>query len=279
MQRRAAAIYFVFFLVIGAGAYGFTANVDAQRPTVSLDAPTYSEGDTLTVDGRTYTVASISAETGPEGEISRSGQLEWTNESAFLTATLENGTTTTYQDRSWIVVVGEGDDPTQFTLTEPLNTSQLLAEDPAVADQTAQYRGEPWVVWADNESLREPLSEYLPEPETVTVSEGDTYPYQGNQTTVREVSTDAVTLAWPGTVTNTVDLSSGQNVTLNGRTYLAYFPDNSTLKLTRDFQDYQSDLARQAYFGTRVDGLTSVAVLSVLAAIVLLGAAYLPVKD
>ena len=85
MQRRAAAVYFVFFLVIGAGAYSFLAV--AQGPAIELDGETYSQGDSFTVDGRVPGVerffkrnmdqeldnleAAIAAELGLEGPLSR----------------------------------------------------------------------------------------------------------------------------------------------------------------------------------------------------------------
>lgn len=57
MQRRAAAVYFVLFVVVGAGAYGMLGVV--SEPTVRLDGPTYGEGEQFSVGGTTYTVDSI----------------------------------------------------------------------------------------------------------------------------------------------------------------------------------------------------------------------------
>ena len=282
MQRRAAAIYCALFLVIGAGAYGFMTVAGAQEPEVSLDAPTYTEGDTLAVDGRTHTVTSIEAEEEGEGEESEttiSGAMEWTNESAVRTATLEAGGNATYEGETWEVVVPEAEDPSEFRLREYVIVNEVLAEDPEVAEETARFEGETWVLWADNESLKEPLDEYLPEPETRTFAEGEQFPYEGNRTTVRSVTSEGATLAWDSVRTNTVELAEGANVTLNGQTYLVHFPDESSVQLTRDFAAYQADLDRQNYFQERMNGLFGVSVLSFLTAIVLLGAAYLPVKD
>lgn len=165
MQRRAAAVYFVFFLVIGAGAYGFLTVAEAQQPEVQLDEPAYQQNETLTVDGREYTVAEISAEEGEEGGQTVSGTLEWEN-------------------------------------------------------QTAN-----------------------------------------------------------GTETESVSLEEGTNVTLNGQTYLVHFPDTESVQLTTDFQAYQRGIDRQDYYQERRNGLLSVSLISLSAAVVLLGAAYLPVKD
>jgi hypothetical protein len=57
MQRRAAAVYFALFVVVGAGAYGMLGAV--SEPAVQLDGPTYVEGDQLSVGGTTYTVDSV----------------------------------------------------------------------------------------------------------------------------------------------------------------------------------------------------------------------------
>ena len=167
MQRRAAAIYFVFFLVIGAGAFGYMSVAGAQPPAVSLEDPAYtvSDGELFTVDGREYTLAEITAESTEEGEIERDGTLEWTNESGANATTEE------------------------------------------------------------------------------------------------------------------VNIASGTNATLNGQTYLVYMPDNSTAQLTANYENYAADLDRQAYFSERMNGFWGVTIVGFLAAIILLAAAYLPIKD
>lgn len=277
MQRRAAAIYFVFFLVIGAGAYGYITVVDAQRPQVTLDAPTYGVNDTVTVDGRTYTVASITAEES-EGDTTVSGTLEWTNESARETATLAAGDTASYEDASWTVIIENTSDVSEFTLEEAFNVSRLLAQDDAVEDDTVDYQGEPHVVYRSNNSLV-PLSEYLPERETVTFSEGDTYPHEGNQATVSNVSPEEVTLSWVSPATNEIELENGGNATLNGQTYLVIFPSENQVQLSQNFDQYQRTQSRIDYFNERKNGLWGVSIISFLTAIVLLGSAFMPVKD
>ncbi|MFB6166386.1 MAG: hypothetical protein ABEJ31_14605 [Haloarculaceae archaeon] len=285
MQRRAAAVYFVFFLVIGAASYGYIQVVSADQPSVSIDAPKYAKGDTFSVQGRTYNVSDITAqmtEGSPEGGgggLQRSATLTWTNTSAMATATLKNGSSVAYDGQNWTVIVPNGSNATAFTLRQSVNASQQLASDPAVENDTAQYRGEPWVVWAANSSLREPLAEYLPEPRTRNVSLGETFPYKGNQTNVSDIGSSGVTLTWPSTAAETVDLQEGANATLAGQTYVAHFPNNNTVQLTRDFAAYHQSVQRSEYFDERVNGLWGISIISFIAAIILLGAAYLPVKD
>jgi hypothetical protein len=57
MQRRAAAVYFALFVVVGAGAYGLLGVMSG--PAVSLDGPTHSQGDQFSAGGVTYTVDSV----------------------------------------------------------------------------------------------------------------------------------------------------------------------------------------------------------------------------
>jgi hypothetical protein len=284
MQRRAAAIYCVFFLVIGAGALGYIQIVDAQEPQVSLNAETRSVNDTITVDGRTYTVTEITEEEesggghGGGGGTVITGTLEWTNESARETATLAAGDTATYEDKEWTVVIENGSDVSSFTLEESFNVSRMLAEDDAVQNETVDYQGEPHVVYRENNSLV-PLSEYLPEPETASFSEGDTFPYEGNDATVSNVNSEEVTLSWNSPTTNEIELDNGGNVTLNGQTTLVHFPNANEVQITQEFDRYQRAQDRKDYFHERKDGLWGVSLVSLMTAVILLGSAYMPVKD
>jgi hypothetical protein len=71
MQRRAAAVYFTLFVVVGAGAYGFLGIM--SQPPVELEGPTYDQGEELRTGGVTYTVDSIG-----DGEAT----LTWLNATA-----------------------------------------------------------------------------------------------------------------------------------------------------------------------------------------------------
>jgi hypothetical protein len=280
MQRRAAAIYFVFFLVIGSGMYGYITVVDAQRPQISIEGEAYGANDTFQKGGQSYTVSTISEEEASgEGGTVITGEITWTNESAVSTATLANGTNATYQDQTWQVVIENSSGVSAFTLRGYINVTDVLVEDPDVEDQPATQGGQKYVVWADNGTLGPTLAEYLPEPETTTISEGDTFPYEGNDATVSDVSPSEVTLSWTAPTDNTIELEEGANVTLGGETHLVHFKSASEVQLTRNFQAYKSDLDRIDYFEERKKGLWGVTLLSFMTAIVLLGAAYMPIKD
>ncbi|MFD1588022.1 hypothetical protein ACFR9U_13630 [Halorientalis brevis] len=287
MQRRAAALYFALFLVIGAGSYAYVtmdSGANAQQPTITLNAQEYSQNDPITVDGRTYIVSEISAENASDAE----GTLTWTNQSAQESATLENGSETTYQNETWQVQIANTSDVSQFALQENLNVSAILASDDRVDNQTVTRNGQEQVVFTSNDTLV-PLNEYLREPQTVTFSEGQTYNYTTEDGTVQpatidtvtgNVSTPSATLVWETTQENTVQLAEGANVTLaDGQTRVVHFPDGETVQLSTNYGAYQEQVEKQDYFDERKKGLWGVSVISFLAAIILLATAYLPVKD
>ena len=96
MQRRVAAIYFAFFLVMAMSAYSVIAV--AEEPTVDVAGEQLAQGDTITVNGQEYTVDSI----GEQGEENASvGQLATTNDSAVYSAELANGSVLAPTNSSW----------------------------------------------------------------------------------------------------------------------------------------------------------------------------------
>src|SRR6056297_915585 len=98
MQRRAAAAYFVFFLVVSVAAYAYIGVAESQRPEVQLDGQELTNDSTFTSDGQTYTVSNIHMAGGGGhggGGGSMAADLSWTNNSSQYTATIESGSTTT----------------------------------------------------------------------------------------------------------------------------------------------------------------------------------------
>ncbi|WP_144906154.1 hypothetical protein [Halobellus captivus] len=265
MQRRAAAIYVALFIVIGAASYSLIAT--AQTPTVEFDSPEYelAQDDQLQVGDRTYTVSSVSGTTG---------ELQYTEESSEYTETWENDSTQTVDDQEWRVLVDSGDDPSGFTLQEEINETAILQDDPDASEETVEQNGTRYVVLNDSELV--PADEYFPEPETRSYAEGDTLDYEGNTTTVDSVATDAVQLSWAAPRTNTITAENEANVTLGEETYLAYFPDESTMQLTQDFENYNRQTAEIDRVQTQTNGLWGVSILSFLAAVFMIGFAYLP---
>lgn len=208
---------------------------------------TVSVGDTLTFRGEQATVTRITGD---------AVTLAWGEPYRLM---VENATT-----------------PTSFTLTQDFNVSARLAEDAAVEDQTVtRADGREYVVYESNGSTQL-LSAYLPEPEVHAVREGEELRYQGNATTVAAVDNESVTLAWTGPRTNTLSLAQGDRTAFGGTEYVAHFPDNSTVALTTDVDAYEANVAAVETYHERINGFWGVSIISGLAAVLLLGTAYLP---
>ena len=285
MQRRAAAIYVAFFIVLGAASYSVIAT--ATAPTIGFENPDHrlSQGDQLSVENRQYAVSSISAEVSGGGgghggggaTVTRSGELTWTNETARYTQTWDHNTTVTYQGEDYRVLVADADDPASFQLVEEINRTAILQEDATVNDQTIMLNGTEYVVReeGDNRTLI-PASEYFPTPASTDYAEGDSLQFQGNTTTVADVTGEGATLAWTAPRTNTVSVGNEANVTVNGQQYFAYFPDNSTLVLESDYNVYQEQVNEIDTYHDHVNGLWGISIVSFATAIMLLGMAYMP---
>jgi len=374
MQRRAAAAYLVLFLVIGVGAYAVIGV--AEKPHVDLEAPEYAPGDTLTVDGRTYTVDEITESGsgggghGGGGGTEITGTLTWTDSEATSTASLENGTTVAWQSVSWDgqdvqrrtlsagetiqyngsshevelntsasppamtvqqiadpavnetvavgdtlsmeyedelilgatltsvtdeeatltwgedyqVVIQDTPDPDTARLIQSFNLTRRLAADPFVFNETSEVDGVEGVVYRTNDTFQR-LDQYLPDPEIQKLTEGDSLTFEGNETTVGNITSAAVPLEWTGPRTYEIELSQGGSANLNGQPHFVRFPDNESVQIlpngsdSQYWQAYQADQTRIHSYNERMAGLWGVTILSLLAAIILAVAAYIPVKD
>jgi len=284
MQRRAAAVYFVFFLVIGAGAYSFLAV--AQGPAIELDGETYSQGDSFTVDGREYTVTELGATSsdgdghGGGGGETIAGKLNWTDETAESSTTLENGSTVTHEERDWLVAVPNESSPSTFTLHEQPNVTAILVEDPDVYDETVTIDGREHVTYREN-NTNVPLSEYLPPADRKEFSEGEDFRYDTENVTatVDAVGSSGVTLVWTDPVESEIDMTEGANVTLNGRQHVVHFQNENTVQLSTQVERYHRQVDRQDYFHERQNGLWGVTILSGISAVLILGMAYMPHRE
>ena len=286
MQRRAAAIYVAFFLVVGAASFSLIAT--ASAPQLSFENPDHelSQGDTFTVDGQEFTVSGISAEMegggggghggGGQADLVRSGTIESTNESARYTVEWANDSTVTYGGQDWIVTTDNESE--SFTLTEVVDRTAILENDTDVENETTTVDGQAYVVERDdgNRTLI-PADEYFPAPETREYAVGDEVEnIEDNTATVASVSSDAATLEYFAPRTNEISVANEANVTVGSTTYFAYFPDNSTMLLTQEFETYEQYQAATSSQTTMTNGLWGVTILSGLSAFLLLGMAYMP---
>ncbi|MFC4548868.1 MULTISPECIES: hypothetical protein [Halorussus] len=270
MQRRAATVYAVLFLVVAAGAYSLIGT--AQQPTIDVDGQTYAQNETVTVNGRTYNVSSVG-----EGQ----GTLEWTNQSAAFTATWANNSTVQFQNNNtYRVFIPNTSNPNQFTLRQEFNLSDNTT--------TVKQGNQTFVVVnqsGGNKSLV-PVDQYkrqqFGQPDTRRYSEGQTFQFNGNRTTVRNVTTESATLAWNAPKTNQVSLSEGGAVDLgpptDNRTFVAHFPGNGNVVLSPNVDGYQQQVQDINHFNERIAGLWGVVILSFLTVVLLVGLAFLPNK-
>jgi hypothetical protein len=201
MQRRAAAIYFVFFLVVAAGAWAYVGMAeDLHEPEFSLSGTTFENGTTASIGDVEYTVSDIGHASsggghGGGGDGDLEATLNYTDPAADQSETLDHNSTVTYEDTEYTLVVPNETDPSTFTLEEAFNVTALLVDDEAVENELAEQNDTEYVVYRDNRSLR-PLAEWLPEPETEEFAEGDDFEYENETTTVAAVETSGVTLEW-----------------------------------------------------------------------------------
>jgi len=286
MQRRAAAIYFVFFLVVGAGAYAYIGVAEqTHQPQFEFNdatATTIQNESAATIDGTEYQLSAIttSGGGGHGGGGATVADLTWTNESALETGTLSNNSTTTYQNDSYRVLVANESGVSEFDLQAQQNVTAILRNDSAVENEPATQNGTRYVVYRENSTLR-PLGEYLPEPETITFAEGETFPYEGNDATIANVTTSEVRFEWAASTENSVELQEGQNVTLaNGQQYFAHFHHHESVEVipVEQYGEFAQTNDERSTFNERLNGLWAIVIISGTAAVLMLGSAYLPVR-
>lgn len=266
MQRRAAAVYGVLFLVLALGSYGMIAA--SSPPTASIDDPDYRQANNsqFTADGQTYAVT--------VDEAAQTATLEWTVEAADYMEMWANGDEVTFQDMEWEVTIPDEADPSSVHLTEV----RTLPDD---VETTTVNETEYVVVDRENET-REivPVDEYLNQTQgeaaTQQLVEGDTYDDMGNRTTVEAVDNASATLTWTAPRAESEQVSEGDVVELDGQSYVAHFPMPDQVALDGDVQAYEAQLAVVESYHQRVNGLWGVSILSWLALVVLLASAYLP---
>ena len=262
MQRRWAAICLAFFLVMAAGAYGVSAV--AEEPALDLEGDTYQDNDTFDVGDTTYTVA-------VEGG---SGSLTY-NETVENEETLDDGSEVEYANGTYNLTIEDAENPSRFALTEVFDVEAILQNDPEVDNQTYEAEdGTQFVRYRDGST--EPLEEYLPEPDQETFSEGDTIEQGGETKTVDNVSAESVTLTWETEEEQSATLAHGENVTIDDTTYVATFPDENTVRLSEDVEEYQRQAENQEYFQERMSGLNYVVLFSLFTSFLLAALAFLP---
>ena len=262
MQRRWAAICLAFFLVTAAGAYGVQAI--AQEPELEMEGETYQDNDTFERNGTTYTVQVDGG----------TGSLVY-NETINEEDSWENNSAVEYEGGEYNVTIEPAENPTRFGLTEMFDVESILQNDSEVDNKTYTAEdGTEFVRYRDGST--EPLEEYLPDPNQVVFSEGETVEHANESKTVDNVTTESVALTWETEEEQSETLAHGENVTIDNRTYVATFPDEQTVVLSEDVRSYQEQVGHQEYFQQRLSGLNYVILFSMFSAFLIAALAFLP---
>ena len=247
---------------MAAGAYGVSAV--AEEPELQMEGDTYQNNDTFDAGGATYTVAVE----GGSGELTH-------NETVEKEESLSAGSEVEYDGGTYNLTVEDAEDPSQFALTEVFDVEAILQNDSQVENQTYQGEdGTEFVRYRDGST--EPLEEYLPQPNQETFAEGGTIQHAGESKTVDNVTAESVTLTWETEEQQSATLAQGENVTVDNTTYVATFPDDSTVMLSEDVAEYQRQAGNQEYFQQRLSGLNYVVIFSLFTSFLLAALAFLP---
>ncbi|WP_336136618.1 hypothetical protein [Natronomonas amylolytica] len=266
MQRRWAAIYLAFFLVMAASAYSVMAV--AEEPAIDIEGDTYQQGDTLEANGTTYTATEVG---GSEATF----EYDTTQQQQ---TTFANNSVVEYGGDEYNVTIESAGEPDSFTLTEELDVESILQNDSRVDNQTYEREdGTEFVRYEDGTT--QPLDEYLPEPDREQFSTGDSIDHANITKTVDSVSSSEAVLTWEETTTESIGAEEGENATVGGTQYVATFPENGTVMLSTDIEGYQQTVDDREYFHQRLSGLNYVIIFSLAAGFILAAAAFMPRRE
>ena len=261
MQRRWATVCIAFFLVMAASAYSVMAL--AEQPTVDIEGETYENGSTFQQGDTTYTVIAE----GGSGELTNEVTVE--NEEAFA-----NNTAIDYRNGSYNVSIEAGNGSDSFTLEEELDVEAILANDSSVENSTFTRDDGTEAVVYRNGTTR-PLEEYV-DRETETFSEGDRMEHDGETKTVANVTSERVLVTWETEETQSIGIAEGEPFTVGDTEYVATFPDNSTVVISTQLEEYNSYEESVDYYQERTSGLLYVIIFSLSSSFLLAALAFLP---
>lgn len=261
MQRRAAAMYVILFIVIAVGALSIVTFVDGPNAAMDEYDHQVSVEETFTVDGTEYRLNRLTE---------LSATFAWTDPAAEQNAFLDNESTIESDGVEYRLTIPPDDDPDRFTLTETFPDHDL---------ETIERDGVNYVV-IDEQLVREDeylLEEYGPREER-EFELGDTFVLDAENATVtvESISPTNVEVTWVGEATVTMTVSAGEPFELADTTYVANFVDEDTLQLTTDVEAYEEHADRLDTWDERYQGFWGIGVLSIIAAILISGLSFLP---
>ncbi|MFC6836974.1 hypothetical protein [Halomarina ordinaria] len=126
MQRRAAAVLFVFFLVMGTSAYSVIAMAEEPAIQIEDEGQTYEPGSNFTIGGQEYNLSEVSVGDEP------SGTLVYTIDDALQSETFDDGSTVELENGTYLVSTGSAPDPT----TAPADGGNVSEENGTAGNAT-----------------------------------------------------------------------------------------------------------------------------------------------
>jgi hypothetical protein len=285
MQRRAAAAYVAFFVIVAVGAYAVIATAESPHAEVTAAEAEHNleeTGQNFSVGDRTYNVTELSASEGSGGGhggggVEYSAVVTWTNESAVQSTSWAANSTVSYENSTYRVLIDDVASP-QFVQLRPeppddvnphwMNDSQFVSFD--VDDDGFVERDVPVERYLSQEEERESVA--------FTASSGlnDTH-------SVRELTNESVVLEWIGPEENDVELNQKSVVELNGEEYFVYLTGGSGDAVARlddnSSTKYYERKADADLMELRTNGFWAVVIVSGSAAFLIIGLAFMPSKS
>lgn len=265
MQRRAAAMYVLFFVLIAVGSFAIVNSAEAPDPAMDEFDHQLTVDDTITIDGTTYTLTRIDV---------FSATFEWTQPEAEQVGTIGNESEIELEGTEYAVEIDPGDEPEGVTLLEQYPEHDL---------ETVEIDGVTHVVIEeDNETSVVPEEEYLEDEhgprERLELGVDDSFVWDdaNASVTIDGISPTSVTVSWVGPMNRSITVQSGQPTEIGQTTYVANFVGTEYIQLTTDVEAYEEHRDEIDTHEERSQGFWGITVLSLLAAVLLGGLAYLP---
>lgn len=268
MQRRAAAMYVLFFLVIAVGALAFINVVD--EPSAAMDERDYDvfPSGSVVLDGTEYELTRLDEFTATMTYVVVDTELR----STFGSGDLINITGTDYR-----VEIPDVDDPTNATLVETYPEHDLeTMED--LDGNTLVYIEED-DAWIPEETYLQ--QEFGPRDEIFLEvgSSFDFFPPELAETataTVEGITPAGLELVWIGDDERTLPLQRNAVNTIEGVDYGTNFVGTDYIQLTTDIESFEDHLEALDVWDERYQGFWGIGVLALLGAILIAGLSYLP---
>ena len=100
--------------------------------------------------------------------------------------------------------------------------------------------------------------------------------HDGETKTVANVTSGRVLVTWETEETQSIGLAEGDPFTVGDTEYVATFPDNSTVVISTQLEEYDSYEESVDYYQERTSGLLYVIIFSLSSSFLLAALAFLP---